>query len=63
MVANDSTIIMERVDSFTLGDKNIQYEIAVAFDIDSAGRIKRWHEYYDRQSIIDQISADAAGSS
>ncbi len=58
MVANDSTVIMERVDSFTLGEKNVQYEIAVAFDVDGAGRIKRWHEYYDRKSIIDQISAD-----
>jgi limonene-1,2-epoxide hydrolase len=58
MVANDSTVIMERVDSFTLRDKSIQYEIAVAFDVDSTGRIKRWHEYYDRKLIIDQISAD-----
>lgn len=58
MVANDSTVIMERVDSFTLGEKNVQYEIAVAFDVDGAGRIKRWHEYYDRKSIADQISAD-----
>jgi limonene-1,2-epoxide hydrolase len=58
MVANDRTVIMERVDSFTLGDKNVQYEIAVAFDVDGGGRIKRWHEYDDRQSIIDQISAD-----
>jgi limonene-1,2-epoxide hydrolase len=63
MVANDSTVVMERLDSFTLGEKTIQYEIAVAFDIDRAGRISRWHEYYDRQSIIDQISADSPPTS
>jgi limonene-1,2-epoxide hydrolase len=66
IVANNSMVIMERLDSCTPRDKIIQYEIAVAFDIDSAGRIKRWHEHYDRQSILDQISADdlpAPGSS
>lgn len=57
-IATDRVVTLERLDSFTLGDKTILYEIAVAFDIDRARRIKRRHEYDDRQPIIDQISAD-----
>jgi limonene-1,2-epoxide hydrolase len=60
MVADDTTVMMERVDTFAVGGTAIHYEIAVVFEIDGRGRIKRWHEYYDLKSIADHILAAGA---
>ena len=57
LVATDRTVLMERSDSFIWHERTITYDIAVAFDVDESGKITRWHEYYDRKSIADQISA------
>jgi limonene-1,2-epoxide hydrolase len=37
MVADDTTVMMERVDTFAVGGTAIHYEIAVVFEIDGRG--------------------------
>jgi limonene-1,2-epoxide hydrolase len=56
-VADERTVMIERVDHFDYEGKTIRYEIAVAFDVDGEGRITRSRDYYDIGSIRDQILA------
>jgi hypothetical protein len=35
--------------------ESIQYDIAVAIEIDGDGMISRWHDYYDLQSIVNEL--------
>ena len=41
--------------SRTADGKSIHYDIAVAIEIDSDGMIRRWNDYYDLQSIVNQL--------
>jgi len=56
-VADERTVMIERVDHFDYEGKTIRCEIAVAFDVDGERRITRWRDYYDMGSIRDQILA------
>jgi limonene-1,2-epoxide hydrolase len=56
LVADGGTVMLERVDSFTVGRKPFSMEIMAAFEIED-GRIKRWRECYDLKSIADQVEA------
>jgi limonene-1,2-epoxide hydrolase len=56
LVADGGTVMLERVDNFTIGGKPFSMEVMAAFEIGD-GRIKRWRESYDLKSITDQIEA------
>ena len=57
LVADGSTVMVERVDNFDIAGKPFAMEIAAAFEVDNDGRIKRWRDYYDLRSIEDRIAA------
>jgi limonene-1,2-epoxide hydrolase len=57
LVAEGETVMLERVDNFTIGDKAFSMEVMAAFEVNSAGLIRRWHESYDLRSITDEIEA------
>jgi limonene-1,2-epoxide hydrolase len=57
LVTDGGTVMMERVDSFSIGGKPLSMEIMAAFEIDDDGRIKRWRDSYDLKSVTDQIEA------
>lgn len=55
VASGDTTVMIERVDRFQRDSRSVEYEIAAAVELDADGRIKRWRDYYDLQSIVDQI--------
>jgi limonene-1,2-epoxide hydrolase len=57
LVTDGRMVMLERVDRFDVGGNGFSMEVMAAFVIDSDGRIKRWRESYDLQSIADQIEA------
>ena len=57
LVASGGTVMVERVDSFKLGGKPFDLEVAGVFDVDDNGRIKRWRDYYDLKSLEDRIAS------
>jgi limonene-1,2-epoxide hydrolase len=57
LVAEGGTVMLERVDSFSIGGKPFSMEVMAAFEIDADGRIKRWRDSFDLKSIRDQIEA------
>jgi limonene-1,2-epoxide hydrolase len=54
LVANSGTAIVERLDNFEIGGKPFALEVVGVFETDNNGRIKRWRDYYDLQSIAEQ---------
>jgi limonene-1,2-epoxide hydrolase len=57
LVADAGTVMMERVDRFSIGGKPFSMEFMAAFEIDADARIKRWRDSFDLKSIRDQIEA------
>ena len=57
LVADGGTVMAERIDSWTVGDQLVGVEIIGSFEVDTDGRIKRWRDYYDLKSIMDQNAA------
>ena len=61
LVANSSTVIVERVVNFEIGGTPFGLEVVGVFEVDNNGRIKRWRDYYDLQSIAEQTGLTATG--
>ena len=58
LVADGGTVMAERIDSWTVGgDQLVTVEIIGSFEVDTDGRNKRWRDYYDLKSIMDQNAA------
>ena len=57
LVASGGTVMVERVDSFKLGGKPFDLEVAAVFEVDDSGRIKRWRDYYDLKSLEDRFTS------
>src|ERR1700721_2911046 len=61
LVANGGTVIVERVDRFEVGGTPFGLEVVGGFEVDDHGRINRWRDYYDLQSIAEQTGLTASG--
>jgi limonene-1,2-epoxide hydrolase len=57
LVADGGTVMMERVDTVSVGGKPFSLEVMAAFEIDADGRIKYWRDSFDLRSITDQVEA------
>ena len=64
LASTGSTVLLERVDSMTIGKKPLMLHVAAVFEVDEAGKITAWREYYDSKEIAAQLGADVttAGS-
>ncbi len=63
LVANGGTVMVERVDNFTIADRPFDLEVAAVFEVDNDGRITRWRDYYDLKSIQDRTAAAGVAAS
>ena len=54
---NDRTVMVERVDTFSIGGKQFSLETVGVVEVGSDGLFRRWREYYDSKSISDQLEA------
>jgi limonene-1,2-epoxide hydrolase len=61
LVSNGGTVIVERVDRFEVGGTPFGLEVVGVFEVDDHGRINRWRDYYDLQSIAEQTGLTASG--
>jgi uncharacterized protein (TIGR02246 family) len=59
LVTDGGIVMVEWVDSFSIGGNPISVVVMAVFELDADGRIKQWREAYDLTSVTDQI--DAAG--
>jgi len=57
IVSDGPTVIVERVDNFQMGGIPLYLEAVGVFKIDTDSKIKRWRDYYDMKSTMDQIEA------
>jgi limonene-1,2-epoxide hydrolase len=49
--------MVERVDTFPIEGKPFRLEIVGVFEVGGDGLITRWQEYFDSQSVTDQLNA------
>jgi limonene-1,2-epoxide hydrolase len=56
LLTDGSTVMAERVDTFTTLGHPLSMEVVGVFDVDEMGRVKRWHEYFDIQSLTAQMA-------
>jgi limonene-1,2-epoxide hydrolase len=57
LLADDGTVMTERVDGWSVEGTRITTEVAGVFEVSSDGRITRFREYFDFKSITDQMEA------
>jgi len=57
LIANGGTVMLERVDNFTVGGKPFSMEAMAAFEIGADGRIKRWRDSYDMKLITVELAS------
>jgi limonene-1,2-epoxide hydrolase len=49
-------VLTERVDRFTIGGKTIELPVMGSFEVDSAGKIRAWRDYFDLNQFTQQMS-------
>src|SRR5262249_47913911 len=54
------TVLIERLDTFTVGTKPVVLHVAAVLDVDDEGRISSWREYYDSKEVNAQLGADVS---
>jgi limonene-1,2-epoxide hydrolase len=57
LLTDGKTVMIERADRYEMGGHSFGYQMATAFSINAAGKITRWHEYYDVKEIEAQVLA------
>ena len=55
--ATGNLVLNERTDRFRVGDKWMDLPVAGVFEVDDAGRIVLWRDYFDMTTMMDQMSA------
>jgi limonene-1,2-epoxide hydrolase len=56
------TVLHERVDSMTIGKTPLSVHVVAVVEVDEAGQIAAWREYYDSKELTTQLGADASSA-
>ena len=56
IAANGNTVIAERVDRTDVGGKHVDLPCVGVFELDAAGKIKIWRDYFDMGTFIKALS-------
>lgn len=56
IASRGQTVLTERIDRFTIGDKRIVLPVMGAFEIGSDGRITAWRDYFDMNQFTSQMA-------
>ncbi|MEJ5255651.1 MAG: limonene-1,2-epoxide hydrolase family protein [Acidimicrobiales bacterium] len=59
-VARGDTVMNERVDRFRIGARWMELPVAGVFVVNAEGLITLWRDYFDLQTLTDQMNALAA---
>jgi limonene-1,2-epoxide hydrolase len=60
--ATGGLVMNERTDRFRLGDAWIDLPVAGVFEVDDAGRITLWRDYFDMPTFSDQLAKATGGT-
>lgn len=60
-VESGTTVVNERLDRFRIGDGWLELPVAGVFEVDAAGRITLWRDYFDMNSYVQQRGALTGG--
>jgi limonene-1,2-epoxide hydrolase len=55
LISSDSTVVTERLDHFTMRDKRIAHALTAIYELDQAGKILSWREYFDTADMAQQL--------
>ncbi len=55
LAVRGNTVLTERVDRFTVGDKRIELPVMGTFEVDGAGKISAWRDYFDMKQFTSQM--------
>ena len=54
--ASGSAVLTERIDSFTIGGKDVALPVMGIFEVDGDGKISAWRDYFDMNQFTQQLS-------
>jgi len=55
IAASGNVVLTERVDRFLFPDKRIELPVSGTFEVDAAGKINHWRDYFDLQQFLSQM--------
>lgn len=55
IIANGRTVMTERLDYFTMHGIRVAHALVAVYDLDEAGKILSWREYFDTADIGQQL--------
>ncbi len=55
LAVSGNAVLTERVDRFTVGDKRIELPVMGTFEVDDAGKISAWRDYFDMNQFTSQM--------
>ncbi|WP_334141659.1 limonene-1,2-epoxide hydrolase family protein [Rhabdothermincola sp.] len=59
-IAAGDTVMNERVDRFRIGERWMELPVAGVFVVNGEGLITLWRDYFDMQTLTEQMNAVAA---
>lgn len=62
-IAAGDTVMNERVDRFRIGETWMELPVAGVFVVNDEGLITLWRDYFDMQTLTEQMNAVAAAQS
>ncbi len=56
LAVSGNAVLTERVDHLTIQGKKVSLPVMGAFEVDGAGKIKAWRDYFDLNQFTQQLS-------
>ena len=60
-VASGNTVFNERIDRMKIVGAPIELPVAGVFEVDDAGKLTAWRDYFDLNTVMTQVSAAGIG--
>ena len=57
MASTGNTVLAERLDRFVMGGKTIDVPVVGVFELDDAGKLTAWRDYFDWGRMMEQVEA------
>ena len=63
-IASDgNAVLVERLDRFNMNGKTINVPVVGVFELDGAGKLTAWRDYFDWDSMMNQVTAAGVDTS
>lgn len=58
ILSTDRVVVTERLDHFTKNGRRARHALMAIFELDEAGLISAWREYFDTRDLAEQTASD-----